>query len=247
MSGNLLFKKGKFKKERLARNKRELEAKVVALNAKNFRSTSKKWDRNLKILPKETLLDFYLRQGKSMHEISEALGCSYHKVGYWMEKYKILRRNKSEATYQKRNPFGDPFKLSEPSDLNEALLMGMGLGLYWGEGNKLNKNSIKLGNTDPTLVKTFIAFLNLFKIDKDKLCFGLQIFSDTKPAEVLNFWMRELKAQKSQFQKVVITPSRGEGTYRKKMKYGVLTVYFNNKKLRNVIVSKLKDYGYNGE
>ena len=35
--------------------------------------------------------------------------------------------------------------------------------------------------------------------------------------------------------------------YRKKMRYGVLTVYFNNKRLRNVIIDKLRDYGYDGE
>jgi hypothetical protein len=231
----------------LVRKKREFEARVAALNNKNFKTTSKKWDRHLKTPSKEELFNLYTRRNRSMREISKVLGCSATKVAYWMERYKISRRDKSEATYQKRNPFGDPFKLSEPSDFNEALLMGIGLGLYWGEGNKLNKNSIKLGNTDPALVRAFIAFLNLFKIDKNKLHFGLQIFSDAKPSEALDFWIKQLKVQKSHFQKVVVTPLRGQGTYKRKLKYGVLTVYFNNKKLRDVIISKLRDYGYSGE
>ncbi len=240
-------KKGELKREKEAREKREFEAKVRLLNSRNFKATSKKWNRNTKTLSKEKLLELYVRQNKSTEEIGKIFGCSGHKVAYWMEKYKIPRRNQSEATYQKRNPLGDPFKSSEPSSLNEALLMGMGLGLYWGEGNKLNKNSIRLGNTDPALVRTFITFLNLFNINEDKLRFGLQIFSDVKPMEALDFWIKQLKVNKSHFQKVVVTPSRGAGTYRRKLKYGVLTVYFNNKKLRNVIVGKLKDYGYDGE
>ncbi len=247
MSGNLYFKKGKFKREREARKKKELEARIAILNSKSFKSKSKKWHRNIKTLSKETLADLYVRQNKSTAEIGKAVGCSAHKVAYWMERYKIPRRSKSEATYQKRNPFGDPFRSSEPGNINEALLMGLGLGLYWGEGNKLNRNSIKLGNTDRALVKTFINFLKLFEIDESKLRFGLQIFSDTKPSMALGFWVKNLEVSGSQFQKVVITPSRGNGTYRSKSKYGVLTVYFNNKKLRDVIIGKLKDYGYNGE
>jgi len=247
MSGNRLFKKGKFKREKEARKKREFEVRVTELNREGFKLVHKKWIRNTKNLSKESLLELYTRQNRSANDIGRVFGCSGRKVAYWMGKYKIPSRNRSEATYQKRNPLGDPFKLSEPKNMGEALLVGMGLGLYWGEGNKLNKNSVRLGNTDPALIKTFIDFLNLFEIDKDKLRFGLQIFSDTRSSEALNFWVRELKVQKPQFQKVVITPSRGVGTYRKKSKYGVLTVYFNNKKLRNVIVGKLKDYGYDGE
>ena len=247
MSGNLLFKKGSFKRRKEIRKKKDFEARVAALNAKNSRSTSNKWDRHLKALSKEALFDLYIRQNRSMKEVSKVLGCSATKVAYWMERYKVLRRNRSEATYQKRNPLGDPFKEPQLNNTNEALLMGMGLGLYWGEGNKLNRNSVRLGNTDPALIRTFISFLNLFSIKGEKLHFGLQIFSDIKPSEALSFWTKALRVQKSRFQKVVITPSRGKGTYRNKSKCGVLTVYFNNKKLRDFVISKLKDYGYSGE
>ncbi len=165
MSGNVLnrYKKGRFKREKEVRKKREFEARVAALNAKNFRSKSKKWDRDIKDISKETLIELYTRKSRSMEEISKELDCSLHKVSYWMEKYKIPRRTISEAIYEKRNPLGNPFSLMEPKSFDEIMLMGMGLGLYWGEGNKLNKNSVRLGNTDPALVKAFIAFLNLFE------------------------------------------------------------------------------------
>jgi hypothetical protein len=206
---------------------------------------TKKWDRNIDAISKSTLLYFYVRKNKSMEDIAVTLGCSLHKVAYWMEKYKISRRTISEAIYQKRNPLGDPFKLREPENLKEAQLMGLGLGLYWGEGTKANKNSIRLGNTDPALVRIFIEFLKkFFGISQNKLRFGLQIFSDIKPTEALHFWMKELMVQESQFQKVIITPSRGVGTYRKKLQHGVLTVHFNNKKLREVIIGRLQELGY---
>ncbi len=125
---------------------------------------------------KKKLEEFYLNKKKSMQEIANELGCSLHKVKYWMEKYGIKIRSHSDATYIKRNPFGDPFKFKTPQTFKEAELFGLGLGLYWGEGTKANKDSIRLGNTDPELIRKFIDFLiSFFEIDKNDLRFGIQI------------------------------------------------------------------------
>lgn len=61
--------------------------------------------------------------------------------------------------------------------------------------------------------------------------------------DVLNFWKKELKVKDCQFMKVVITPKRGEGSYIRKIEHGVLTVYYNNKKMRDLLnleIEKLK-------
>ncbi len=47
--------------------------------------------------------------GNSMSGIAVNLQCSIHKVAYWMSKYGIKRRSRSEALYVKLNPKGDPF------------------------------------------------------------------------------------------------------------------------------------------
>lgn len=122
----------------------------------------------------------------------------------------------------------------------DAELMGMGLGLYWGEGDKANTYSLRLGNTDVNLIKTYIKFLTtLFGVRKNELKFGLQLFSDTKPEIALKYWTKELSVSVSQFYKITVTISGSLGTYRKKSKYGVITVYFHNKKLRDIIVNML--------
>lgn len=166
--------------------------------------------------------------------------CSAHQVGYWIRKYKIKSRSISEAVYLKHHPSGDPFEFRWPKTIQQAKLFGLGLGLYWGEGNKANKNSIRLGNSDPKLIKSFIRFLEqIYGVSKNRLRFGLQIFSDVNPKNALKFWTTKLKVKPAQFQKVIVTPSRGPGTYRKKSKYGVLTVQFHNKKLRDVIFKEI--------
>lgn len=98
------------------------------------------------------------------------------------------------------------------------------MGLYWGEGNKKNKNSIRLGNTEPRIIKHFIKFLiDMLGIYKPKLKFGLQIFSDISGKSALSYWLKELKEfgiNKKQFFKVTITPSRSIGNYKEKSKWG---------------------------
>ncbi|MDE2001384.1 MAG: hypothetical protein KGI60_02330 [Patescibacteria group bacterium] len=157
-----------------------------------------------------------------------------------MDKHQIPIRTQSEATYIKRNPDGDPFRLVMPRNSDEAKLFGLGLGLYWGEGTKANKNSIRLGNTDPGIIINFIRFLEkFFSIRKKDLKFGLQIFSDVNPQEALDFWIKRLKIKNSQLNKPIITKSRSLGTYRKKSKYGVMTVMFHNKKSRDALIKLL--------
>jgi hypothetical protein len=192
------------------------------------------------MIQKEKLENLYLKQGKSMQDIANSLSCSLHTVQYWMGKYGISRRSISDAIYLKSNPKGDPFSFHEPSSKAEAELYGLGIGLYWGEGTKANKDSVRLGNTDPELIRKFMEFLvTLFVIKKENFRFGLQLFTDIDPEKALDFWTKKLKIKPSQFYRPVVTISGSIGNYRKKSEYGVLTVMYHNKKLRDLLVSKL--------
>lgn len=105
-----------------------------------------------------------------MAEIAKKIGCSINKIAYWMDKYKIKRRSNSEATYVKRNPNGDPFKIKNKLNLKEQQLQGLGIGIYWGEGDKGNPHSLRVANTDPKLIRVFIRFLlEICRLEKKKL------------------------------------------------------------------------------
>src|SRR3989344_5103354 len=108
---------------------------------------------NKKLLSFEKIKKLYIKDKKSSLEIARLIGCSERTVNYWLAKYKIPKRTISEAIYIKHNPNGDPFKFVAPKDFKEAKLFGIGLGLYWGEGTKADQFSIRLGNTDPMLIK----------------------------------------------------------------------------------------------
>lgn len=178
----------------------------------------------------------------SMMQISKYSNCSHRKVAYWMTEYKIPRRTISEAVYLMHNPTGDPFKIKTPKTPRELVLFGLGVGLYWGEGNKAHRNAVRLGNSDPKLIKAYILFLtNLCGVKKESLKFDLQLFSDIDPGGALSFWCTNLNVKKKQFFNPRVTISGSVGTYKKKNKNGVVTIYFGNTKLRNILVKQIAD------
>lgn len=195
------------------------------------------------VLTKKLLEDLYLKNGKSAFEIASIFQCSGHKINYWIHKYNIPKRSISDAVYLKNNPNGDPFKIKEVKTLGDAKLWGLGMGLYWGEGNKKSKDSVRLGNTDPALIRKFLEFLiKILGVNKDKIRFGLQVFSDMPKSRVLKFWLEQLKifrVKRKQFYKIIVTPARSIGTYREKSKYGVLSIYFANVKLKKILDNML--------
>lgn len=189
------------------------------------------------MIGKRLLENLYYKKNKSSSEIANIIGCSPSKVDYWIKKNHFIKRSISDAVYIKNNPKGDPFKFISPKNINDAILFGIGVGLFWGEGNKADTTSVRLGNTDPDMIFIFIEFLHKFYcIDKSKLKFSLQIFSDMPESKAINFWIKRLNVRRSQFYKTTITPYRSLGTYRQKSKYGVLIVYFHNRKFRDLIM-----------
>lgn len=195
------------------------------------------------MISRESLERYYLSEKKSSKEIANILGCSENKINYWLQKHGIQKRSISDSVYAKRNPSGDPFAADIPLEINESFIYGLGIGLFWGEGNKRNKNSIRLGNTDPDLIKAFIVFLKIaYRINLEKLNFSIQIFNDLDTEAVREFWVKKLGIRPEQiYKKVTISKSGKKGTYKKKNKYGVITVYFNNTKLKKIIDAQIEN------
>lgn len=190
---------------------------------------------------KDVLANLYFEKKLSMTEIAKKLGISAHKVVYWMDKYQLKRRSWSEATYVKYNPYGDPFSLEKNPGVEKQFLKGLGLGQYWGEGTKADKFSVRISNSDPYFIKTFINFLKeIYKIDNSKLKFAIHIFSDIDPKEALKYWSKQLNVSQNKFHKTQVIKLNRKGTYKKRSKYGVLTLIFQNKKLRDHMQNELR-------
>lgn len=188
----------------------------------------------------KVVLKVLYKSGKSMRDISRQLNCSVHKVVYWMDKYGIKRRTMSEATYLKANPNGDPFKIRTKLSFSDWFLYGLGMGIYFGEGNKLSKTALRVANTDPRILKLFIKFLlKICGLKKHRLSYSIISFNDVDPIISRDFWAEQLGVPPDKFGKITVIPHQGSGTYRRKSQFGVCTVQANNVKLRNWLINQM--------
>lgn len=183
--------------------------------------------------------------GKSAAEIGKGLGISWRKVIYLMDKHGIKRRSRSEAIYCKHNPNGDPFKIRKQLTLEQERLKAIALGLYWGESSKYNPISIRLTNSDPSLLRTFIKFLReVCGVNAEKIRLWLIIHPDISSEKAEEYWSYQLNVPLSQFSKTIVIDHHGNGTYKKKSIYGTATVCVHNMKLRQIIQRWLEDYAH---
>ena len=193
------------------------------------------------IISRKLLFELYIDKKQSSSKISKLFKCSENKINYWLKKYNIKKRSISDAVYHFKNPLGDPFLIKKPKTLQQGILFGLGIGIYWGEGLKRENGGVRLTNTDIRMVIKFIKFLEeFFNIDKNKLRFSIQIFNDLVSEEVLNYWKDGLGVKKEQFYKTIISKVRGDGTYKNKSEHGVIIVYFNNIKLKKIILEMIE-------
>lgn len=173
--------------------------------------------------------------------MAKKLSVSSNTVVYWMDQFSIKRRTRKEAMYVKYNRSGDPFRLKMNLDEYENFLFGLSLGLFWGEGMKRNKSSVRLGNTDPFLILYFREFLmKICGVKKEKIKYSLQLFGDSNEKRVARFWCDILQISRSQLGKIGIIKLRGKGTYRFKNQYGVLQISCHNSKLKGIIDNFLR-------
>lgn len=197
-------------------------------------------------IPQTILHQLYLIEQKSMHDISNSLDCSIHKVQYWLEKYQILRRSRSDANYAKYNPAGEPFQIKTNLTPQEMSLYYLALGLYWGEGGKTVSHSTRLCNSDPELINIFYKFLTtICQIKPEKIHFHLQTFKDNDINLAKNYWSKSLGIIPSRITAGTPTKSLGHGTYKKISRYGVMTVGVYNTHFRAWMMEQLHKLGYN--
>ncbi|MFC1496021.1 hypothetical protein ACFL52_01245 [Candidatus Margulisiibacteriota bacterium] len=176
-------------------------------------------------------------KGFSAKEVGENLGVSEKMVRYWMNKGEIKARSWSDATYKKRNPDGDPFKIIDNIKSHyQLLLFFIGIGLYLGEGTKQGKHKVALGNTNPDILKTFLYFLRIIcGVKENKIRAELNIFDDVNKTKAISYWSKNIGITKKQIRHVFIRKSKG-GSYKKKSKYGTLTLLVCNSKLKQIIL-----------
>ena len=191
------------------------------------------------MINKDKLLSQY-QSGLSLAEIAKELNCSIHKVSYWMEKHKIPRRSINDALYLKYNKI-ERYRILPPKTRDDYFLLGLGLGIYWGEGNKASKHAIRVTNCDPKLLISFLHFLRqICGVSPKQVSYSIVCSSELNMNTVRRYWSKQLKISPEKFGKITRIVPRGSGTYKRKCKYGVCSVSFGNIKLKQWLMKNIE-------
>lgn len=155
-----------------------------------------------------------------------------------IERYRKTMKNKREKRlknfYQEQKNFIFP--------LNKRELYLAGLFLYWGEGAKTHQSILSISNTDPSMIKFFIFWLNkALGVAKNKIRVYLHLYSDMNMKKEIAYWSTILEIPLSQFNKPYVKITSSERINHKGMfGHGTCNVTIGDAKLSEKIFMAIK-------
>lgn len=182
------------------------------------------------------LIASYLKDNLSLAQIGVKFHVSPSTVVYYLDKYKIARRSRSEAVTQWHITkfHKKPIKIKKTFSDNEEKLRLAGVMLYWAEGCK-GWGTVKFVNSDPDMVKLFLSFLRkICGIWEDRLKLLVHMYPDHDKDALIDFWSGVTQVPRENFYKSFIHIGK-KGTYKKKSLHGTLVVNYSDKKLLDTI------------
>ena len=116
--------------------------------------------------------------------------------------------------------------------------------LYWGEGDKTGTYFIALTNTDPKVLKYFVAwFRKYYEFDEKRIKCRLYIWKDIDEQKAKVFWSNTLNIPVIQFTKSYISSSKPKIRKRRHV-YGVCRVSYGSTKIFSDILNDIKEKFY---
>ncbi|MFI8883408.1 hypothetical protein [Streptomyces sp. NPDC053813] len=162
-------------------------------------------------------------QGMTYDRIQVELGCSKSSISLWVrdlpkperkrtrEEASAIARRGWEPTLRRRDEERQETRRRARSEIdtmsaNELFLLGV--GLYWAEGSKSKphrtQERVSFVNSDPDMIKVFLARLRLLGVGDERLRFHVHIHETADVASAERFWATPTGADTSAFGKTTI-------------------------------------------
>ncbi|MFF7386206.1 hypothetical protein [Streptomyces griseoluteus] len=160
------------------------------------------------------------RQGCTYDQIEAALGCSRSSVSLWVRDLPKPERKRSpeEAAAIARKGWEEKLRIRDEERrrtkdearrrvgaLSERELFLVGVGLYWAEGTKDKpydrREHVTFVNSDPGMITTFLAWLDLLGVERERLRFTVLIHETADVPGAERFWAEVADADRAAFNK----------------------------------------------
>lgn len=113
-----------------------------------------------------------------------------------------------------------------------------GLTIYWGEGDKTGRGSVRVGTTDPVMLKVFKRFLEeICGVDESHIRTWLLLYPDLDENESKQYWIREVGISPDSFIKSTVIQGRHKS---RRVRYGVCAIYTSSNYLKEKIMEWLR-------
>ncbi|GHF16667.1 hypothetical protein E5082_15190 [Streptomyces griseoluteus] len=160
------------------------------------------------------------RQGCTYDQIEAALGCSRSSVSLWVrdlpkpeprdptEQAKLAARKRWDHELAIRDEERRRTKEEarrRVGAVSERELFLVGVGLYWAEGAKDKpydrRENVTFVNSDPGMITTFLAWLDLLSVERERLRFTVMIHETADVPGAERFWAEVVDADRAAFNK----------------------------------------------
>jgi hypothetical protein len=178
----------------------------------------------------------------SMKQVSDKVNISPTTVQKYLIETKIKRRNQSDASYYyHQTAHKKPhFQIKTALDAQQKKLLSAAIMLYWAEGTKRGTNYVAFTNSDPEMIQIFLNFLTeVCGVEKRTVKFLLHCYTYHNEQKLVSFWRKKLGVTQEQFYKSYIHKGK-EGTYKRKSKFGTMTIKYFDRHLLDQIMAWLK-------
>ena len=199
------------------------------------------------------------RQGMSYSQIRQITSINKSTLSNWLSAYPLPEKRLRELRdwsairiekyintrkTQREKILSEIYEEEKQSilPLSKRDLFIAGLFLYWGEGSKTSPTQVIMANTDPSVLKTFIAWLqSIADIPKSKLAVRLHLYKDMDIEKETDFWSNTLGIPLSQFRRPYIKDTTFRSiTYKGGFGHGTCNVILGDTRLHKRVIMGLK-------
>ena len=162
-------------------------------------------------------------QGMTYDQIQVELGCSKSSISLWVrdlpkperkrsrEESAAIARRGWEPTLRRREAERVETKArasAEVGALSDRELLLLGAALYWAEGAKdkphARRERVSFVNSDPGMIKLFIAWLDMLGVERERLTFHVMIHESADIAGAEHYWADLVGAHVGAFGKTTV-------------------------------------------
>ncbi len=195
----------------------------------------------MKFSQKKDQAIYFRRKGFSYRLISSKIGVSKSTLSDWLKEIpykpnketlqKIGSAKLKSAQRKNNDKIANIRKMKKLAvkdigRLSKRDLFMLGLGLYWGEGNK-SYNHTRIINSDPNIIIASIRwFKEIYGLSNKNFTISLSLYSDNDIDKCLDFWSKKTNIPLEQFRKTQIDKRKNKSPNKKgKLPYGTACLY----------------------